>query len=124
MAKNRREALKQGFALLGAAVGIGVARKSLAATPSAPSDARQSKQIVVHARGLRISSQAFGAGSCPLPESACWPGRKSSPTLQASKKWAIFSPPTTASTLQWVGVNDATRGLARGAIARWSNAFA
>ena len=65
MAKNRREALKQGFALLGAAVGIGVARKSLAATPDAPSDARQSKQMVVHARGLRISSQDLRRGELP-----------------------------------------------------------
>jgi hypothetical protein len=63
MAKNRREALKQGFALLGAAVGIGVARKSLAASPDTPSDARQSK--LVHARGLRISSQDLRRGELP-----------------------------------------------------------
>jgi hypothetical protein len=80
MAKNRREA-KAGLALLGAAVGIGVARKSLAATPDVPSDARQSKQMVVHAHGLRISSQDLRRGELPSPGSECWPGRKSSPAL-------------------------------------------
>lgn len=65
MAKNRREALKQGFALLGAAVGIGAAKKVLSVTPEAPSETNSGKQFVVHARGLRIRSQDIRRGELP-----------------------------------------------------------
>ncbi len=65
MATNRRDALMRGFALLGAAVGIGVAGKEPAAAGDGPPEARQGKQVVLHARYLRIRSQDLRRGELP-----------------------------------------------------------
>lgn len=72
MATNRREALGRAFALLGAAVGFGAARKDLAAAPREENTADSSskginkdKQLVLQARGLRISSQDLRRGELP-----------------------------------------------------------
>lgn len=65
MATNRREALRKGFALLGAAVGIGAAEKALAATAEESPEVKQGKQMVLHVRRLRISSQDLRRGELP-----------------------------------------------------------
>lgn len=62
MATNRRDALRRGFALIGAAIGIGAASKGLPATPG---EARPGKQVVLKARRLRISSQDLRRGELP-----------------------------------------------------------
>jgi len=69
VATNRREALGRAFALLGAAVGIGAASVDLSAAPRDEnlSDAKlnKQKQLVLQARGLRISSQDLRRGELP-----------------------------------------------------------
>jgi hypothetical protein len=65
VATNRRDALRKGFALLGAAVGIGTAGKALATAAEEPSGVKQEKQMVLHLRGLRISSQDLRRGELP-----------------------------------------------------------
>ena len=65
MATNRRDALRRGFALLGAAVGIGVAGKALPAAAEEPSGVKQGRQMVLRLRGLRISSQDLRRGELP-----------------------------------------------------------
>lgn len=65
MATNRRDALRKGFALLGAAVGIGVAGKGDKTAAQEPSDLKQGKQIVLHVRRLRIHSQDLRRGELP-----------------------------------------------------------
>lgn len=65
MATNRREALKRGFALLGTAVGIGVTRNAPTDVQDDPSVTTRGKQIVLHARNLRIGSQDLQRGQLP-----------------------------------------------------------
>jgi hypothetical protein len=65
VATNRRDALKRAFTLLGAAVGIGAASKALTAAQAGPSESKQGKQLVLHARRLRISSQDLRRGELP-----------------------------------------------------------
>ncbi len=65
MATNRRDALKRGFALLGAAVGIGAASKDPAAAQEGPPEIERGKQLVLHLRNLRISSQDLRRGDLP-----------------------------------------------------------
>ena len=67
MATNRRDALKQGFALLGAAVGIGVASKTTAVAQDASPEIKQGEKLVLHVRHLRISSQDLRRGELPQP---------------------------------------------------------
>jgi len=65
VATNRRDALRKGFALLGAAVGIGVAGKDNKKAAEESSGLTQGKQIVLHVRRLRISSQDLRRGELP-----------------------------------------------------------
>jgi len=65
VATNRRDALMRGLALLGAAVGIGVAGNAPASAETGPAETKQGKQIVLHARRLRISSQDIRRGELP-----------------------------------------------------------
>lgn len=65
MATNRRDALVRGFALLGAAIGIRVAGQASAAAEEAPAAGKSSKQLVLEARNLRISSQDIRRGELP-----------------------------------------------------------
>jgi hypothetical protein len=65
VATNRRDALRKGFALLGAAVGIGAAAKGHKTAAEESSDPKQGKQVVLHVRGLRISSQDLRRGELP-----------------------------------------------------------
>lgn len=65
MATNRRDALRGAFALLGAAVGIGAASKDLSAAQEKPEENKQTKQLVLQARRLRISSQDLQRGELP-----------------------------------------------------------
>jgi hypothetical protein len=65
MATNRREALRNAFALLGAAVGIGAASQGLPAAQDPPAETKQGKQLVLQARGLRINSQDLRRGELP-----------------------------------------------------------
>jgi len=66
MATNRRETLKGGFALLGAAVGIGTAAKSgLAATTGSPAEIKPGVPLVLHGVRWRISSQNVRRGELP-----------------------------------------------------------
>lgn len=65
MATNRRDALKRGFALLGGAIGIGAASKSPVAAQERPPEIKQSKQLVLYARRLRIGSQDLRRGELP-----------------------------------------------------------
>jgi hypothetical protein len=65
VATNRRDALKRGFALLGAAVGIGVASKTTAAAQDDPPEKKQGKKMVLHVRHLRIRSQDLRRGQLP-----------------------------------------------------------
>jgi hypothetical protein len=65
VATNRRDALRRGFALIGAAIGIGAASKGLSAAEETPGEARPGKQVVLKARRLRISSQDLRRGELP-----------------------------------------------------------
>ena len=65
MATNRRDALMRGFALLGAAIGIGAA--SDAPAGARESEASPKKQMVLHARLLRIHSRDLRRGELPTP---------------------------------------------------------
>ena len=65
MATNRRDALTRGLALLGAAIGIGVAGKGATASPDSQPETTQGKQLVLHVRHLRISSQDLQKGQLP-----------------------------------------------------------
>ena len=65
MATNRRDALRKGFTLLGAAVGIGAAAKGHKTALEESLDQKQGKQVVLHMRGLRISSQDLRRGELP-----------------------------------------------------------
>jgi hypothetical protein len=65
VATNRRDALMRGFAMLGAAVGIGVAAKTPAAAEDAQPTIKKVKQLVLHARYLRIRSQDLRRGELP-----------------------------------------------------------
>ncbi len=65
MATNRRDALKRGFALLGAVVGIGAASNESTAAQDGPSEIKEGKQIVLHAHHLHISSQDLQRGQLP-----------------------------------------------------------
>jgi hypothetical protein len=65
VATNRRDALMRGFALLGAAVGIGVASKAPAAAQDDPPESKPVKQVILHARHLRIRSQDLRRGELP-----------------------------------------------------------
>jgi hypothetical protein len=65
VATNRRDALRKGFALLGAAVGIGTAVKGHQTAAEESSDLKQRKPVVFHVRGLRISSQDLRRGELP-----------------------------------------------------------
>jgi hypothetical protein len=64
VATNRRDALVRGFALLGAAVGIGVAGQATVAEDSQAAG-KSNKKLVLHARNLRISSQDIRRGELP-----------------------------------------------------------
>jgi hypothetical protein len=64
VATNRRDALKEGFVLVGAALGIGAASKTLA-EPKESLEAKQATQMVFHVRRLRISSQDLRRGELP-----------------------------------------------------------
>lgn len=67
MGTNRRDALKRAFTFVGVAIGIGAANKDPAAQESySPNDA-QGKQLILHARRLRISSQDLRRGELPQP---------------------------------------------------------
>lgn len=69
MATNRRQALRNAFMFLGAAVGIGAASKNLTAAQldDSPPEANPSpgKKLVIEARRLRISSQDIRRGELP-----------------------------------------------------------
>ena len=65
MATNRRDALKRGFALLGGAIGIGAAGKGGAAAQERTPEIEQSKQLIFHARRLRIGSHDLRRGELP-----------------------------------------------------------
>lgn len=65
MATNRRDALRQGFALLGAALGIRGTGKGNQTAAEEFSSLKQEKQIVLHVRRLRISSQDLRRGELP-----------------------------------------------------------
>ena len=67
MATNRRQALRNGFMFLGAAVGIGAASKDLTAAQleDKPPEATPGKKLVIEARHLRISSQDLRRGELP-----------------------------------------------------------
>jgi hypothetical protein len=66
MATNRRDVLTRGLALLGAAVGIGVAGNKSTEADGQP-EISQEKQFVLHVRHLRISSQDLQKGQLPIP---------------------------------------------------------
>lgn len=57
MPTNRRNALKGGLALVGAAAGLGAASKAVSAA--------ENKQMVIHGRQWRISSQDLRRGELP-----------------------------------------------------------
>ncbi|MGH9681941.1 MAG: hypothetical protein ACRD4Y_18500 [Candidatus Acidiferrales bacterium] len=65
MATNRRVALKRGFALLGAAVGIGVTTNTPVSAEEAFPETKKGKQMILHARLLRIKSQDLRRGELP-----------------------------------------------------------
>jgi hypothetical protein len=66
VATNRRDALKGGVTLLGAALGIGAASKSgLAATPDRAEESKQSVPLVLHGQRWRITSQDLRRGELP-----------------------------------------------------------
>ena len=65
MATNRRDALRNAFALLGAAVGIGAASNNLTAAKESPGETNQGERLVLQARGLRINSQDLRRGELP-----------------------------------------------------------
>ena len=66
MATNRRNALKGGLTLLGAAVGIGTANSNaLAAAPGRAVENKDGLPLVLHGVGWRISSQDLRRGQLP-----------------------------------------------------------
>jgi hypothetical protein len=65
VASNRRDALKRGFALLGAAIGIGAVNNTPASAEEVPSETKQGNQMVLHARFLSIRSQDLRRGELP-----------------------------------------------------------
>jgi len=66
MARNRRETLKGGFALLGAAVGLGAASAGAAdSTPGRAPDAKAGVPLVLHGVRWRIASQDVRRGAMP-----------------------------------------------------------
>jgi hypothetical protein len=65
VATNRRDALKRGFALLGGAIGIGAAGKGGTAAQERTPGIEQSKQLIFHARRLRIGSHDLRRGELP-----------------------------------------------------------
>jgi len=66
VATNRRNALKGGLTLLGAAVGIGTANSNaLAAAPGRAVENKDGLPLVLHGVGWRISSQDLRRGQLP-----------------------------------------------------------
>lgn len=68
MEGTRREALKRGFLLIGAAVGIGTAGKAVVSgARSAPGEAKgaATRQITLHGRQWHLSSSALKPGQLP-----------------------------------------------------------
>ena len=69
MATKRREALKYGLGVVGAAVGLGAAGKVLAAQPAPEAEPKQAgstgSQFVLHGAAWRISSEDLRRGELP-----------------------------------------------------------
>ncbi len=66
MATKRRDVLKGGLALFGAAIGVGTAsRTGFAATPDSAPRSKEDVQLVLHGRQWRIASQDLRRGHFP-----------------------------------------------------------
>lgn len=66
MATNRRDALKGGVTLLGAALGVGAASgRAFPGIPDRASDSKQSLALVLHGQRWRITSQDVRRGELP-----------------------------------------------------------
>jgi hypothetical protein len=66
VATNRRDALKGGVTLLGAALGMRTASKSgLTRTPDRPAESKESVPLVLHGQRWRITSQDVRRGELP-----------------------------------------------------------
>jgi hypothetical protein len=66
VATNRRDALKRGVTLLGAAIGIGTGSASgLARVPDRAAESKQGATLVLHGKRWRITSQDIRRGELP-----------------------------------------------------------